>query len=152
MARFLALPRGTQLVLVAAPLLLVSLFFTWQDVPVDYGSAGIATTHLDGFDGWGLLLSILLVLTLTLVVVMHSSQDDLTASRPHATALLALGLATAGIAILKSLTDAGSTLQSYVFVGLAVAVAVGAAMNWAAIRHDAQTATPARRGWFSSAA
>lgn len=137
MARFKALPRGTQLVLVAAPLLLASLFLTWQAVPVDYGTSGTATLHLDGFDGWGLLLALLGVVAITLVVVVHTSEDDLTTSRSHATALLVLGLMIAGVAVLKSATDAGSTLPSYVYVGLAFAVAVGAAMDWAALRRGA---------------
>lgn len=140
MARFLALSRGTQLVLVAAPLLLASLFFTWQNVPVDYGPAGVATMHLDGFDGWGLVLAVLLVLMLTLVVVMHTSDEDLVGSRSHTSALLGLGLAVAAVAILKSVTDAGSSLQSYVFVALAVAVAAGAALDWAAVRREARPA------------
>ena len=59
MAKFKALSRGSQIVLVAGPLLLLSLFFTWQNVEVDYGRAGIATLSLDGWDAWGLLLALL---------------------------------------------------------------------------------------------
>ena len=57
MAKFKSLSRGTQIVLVAAPLLFLSLFLTWQNVAVDYGPAGVAKLPLDGFDGWGLLLA-----------------------------------------------------------------------------------------------
>ena len=44
-------------------------FFTWQNVEVDYGRAGVATLPLDGFDAWGLLLALLVLSTLTLVVL-----------------------------------------------------------------------------------
>ena len=59
MANFKALSRGAQIVLVAGPLLFLSLFFTWQNVEVDYGRAGVATLPLDGWDAWGLLLALL---------------------------------------------------------------------------------------------
>ncbi len=63
MAKFKALSRGSQLVLVAGPLLFLSLFFTWQNVEVDYGRAGVATMPLDGWDAWGLLLALLVMAT-----------------------------------------------------------------------------------------
>ena len=59
MAKFKALSRGTQLVLVAGPLLFLSLFFTWQHVAVDYGRAGVREVPLDGWDAWGPLLALL---------------------------------------------------------------------------------------------
>ena len=59
METFKALSRGTQLVLLAGPLLIFSLFFTWQRVEVDYGRAGTAVQTLDGFDFWGLLIVVL---------------------------------------------------------------------------------------------
>ena len=58
MATFKALSRGSQIVLVAGPLLFGSLFFTWQNLEVDYGRAGVATISLDGWDAWGLLLAL----------------------------------------------------------------------------------------------
>ena len=62
MAKFKALSRGSQLVLVAGPLLILSLFLTWQYVEVDYGLAGVAKMPLDGWDAWGLLLALLVML------------------------------------------------------------------------------------------
>ena len=59
MEKFKALSRGTQLVLVAGPLLFLSLFFTWQTLAVDYGPAGIAEPPQDGWDAWGLLIGML---------------------------------------------------------------------------------------------
>ena len=53
MAKFKSLSRGTQIVLVAGPLLFFSLFLTWQNVAVDYGRAGVADLPLDGWDAWG---------------------------------------------------------------------------------------------------
>ncbi len=152
MATLKALPRGTRIVLVSGPLLLLSLFFTWQDVPVDYGTAGVATRYLDGFDLWGLLLAILVIAGVTLAVVVQTSDENLAESGHHASALLGIGLAVGAIAILKSLTDAGSTLQSYAFVGLAVAFAAGAAMDWASVRRGEHTAVAPRRRGLSSVA
>ena len=77
MAKFKALSRGTQIVLVAAPLLLLSLFFTWQNVEVDYGPAGVATASLDGFDAWGLLLALLALSTVTLVTLRNLTDVDM---------------------------------------------------------------------------
>ena len=40
------------------------------------------------------------------------------------------------VAVVKSLTDAGSSWVSYGFVGLAVAVSVGTYLDWAATRRS----------------
>ena len=61
MATFKALSRGSQIVLVAGPLLFFSLFFTWQYVDVNYGRAGIAKLSMDGWDAWGLLIALLVL-------------------------------------------------------------------------------------------
>ena len=114
MAKFKALSRGTQLVLVAGPLLFVSLFFTWQNVEVDYGPAGVATMPLDGFDAWGLLLALLADRAVALVVAARASRtsrcrttsrgtDDVSRSVPRRLA----------VAVVKSLTDSGSSWASY---------------------------------------
>ena len=136
MAKFTALPRGTQIVLVAGPLLLVSLFFTWQNVEVDYGPAGVATVPLDGFDAWGLLLALLVLSVLTLVALRDFSGVEMSEDIAWEKVILGLGAATAAVAVVKSLLDAGSSWASYGFVALAVAVGVGTYLDWAAAKRE----------------
>jgi hypothetical protein len=138
MAKFTALTRGTQIVLVAGPLLLLSLFFTWQNVPVDYGQAGVATLALDGFDAWGLLLALLVLSTLTIVVLRSLTTVEMSEEIAWDKITLGLGVATAAVAVLKSLTDAGSSWESYGFVALAIAVAAGTYLELAASRREHQ--------------
>lgn len=136
MAKFTALPRGTQIVLVAGPLLLVSLLFTWQNVEVDYGPAGVATVPLDGFDAWGLLLALLVVSVLTLIALRDFSGVEMSEDIAWEKVILGLGAATAAVAVVKSLLDAGSSWASYGFVALAVAVGFGTYLDWTAARKE----------------
>jgi hypothetical protein len=152
MAKFKALSRGTQIVLVAGPLLLLSLFFTWQNVAVDYGQSGIATLPYDGWDAWGLLLALLVIATVVIVALRHLTDVEMSEDVPWDKITLGLGVAAAAVAVLKSLTDAGSTWESYAFVGLAGAVAVGAYLDWtAAHRSQNPLLAPKRRGIRSAA-
>ena len=152
MAKFKAVSRGSQLVLVAGTLLFFSLFFTWQNVPVDYGRAGIATMPLDGFDGWGLLIAALTIAIVVLVVARAANDDWLSDDVPWATVTLVLGVAAFVVTLVKSLLDSGSTWESYAFVGLAAAVAVGGYLDWAASRRDEQPLLARKRRGFSSVA
>jgi len=145
MAKFKALSRGTQIVLVAGPLLLLSLFFTWQNVEVDYGPAGVATASLDGFDAWGLLLALLALSTGTLVTLRNLTDVDMSDDISWEKIAFGLGTATAAVAVVKSLTDAGSSWASYGFVALAVAVGVGTYLDWAATRRGSREPVLARK-------
>lgn len=152
MAKFKALSRGTQIVLVAGPLLFLSLFFTWQNVAVDYGPAGVAKLPLDGFDAWGLLLA-LLVLGLVAIVALQTFTDvEMSEEVPWLNVTLGLGVATAAVAVLKSLTDAGSSWLSYGYVALAIAVAYGTYLDWAADRKAANPLLARKRRGIRSAA
>jgi hypothetical protein len=153
MAKFKALSRGTQLVLVAGPLLFFSLFFTWQNESVNYGRAGRATMPLDGFDAWGLLLALLVIATVTIVVLDEFTNVEMSEDVPWATVTFGLGLAVVAVAVLKSLTDAGSTWESYGFVAFAGAVALGTYLDWAALRRSERgpVLTRKRRGLRSAA-
>lgn len=152
MAKLRALSRGPQIVLVAGPLLLLSLFFTWQNVEVDYGRAGVATAALDGFDAWGLLLALLVLSLVTLVALRDLSAVALPEEIAWEKVILGLGLASAAVAVLKSLTDAGSSWASYGFVALAIAVGAGAYVDWAAARKSHQPLVAQKRKGLRSAA
>ena len=151
MATFKTLSRGTQIVLVAGPLLLLSLFFTWQHVEVDYGSEGVATASLDGFDAWGLLLALLAAATVTLVALRSLSSVEFSEDIPWDAVTLGLGASTGAVALVKNLTDASSSWASYGFVALAVAVALGTYLDWAARRNRPRRAAQKRRGIRSAA-
>jgi len=152
MAKFKALSRGSQIVLVAGPLLFLSLFFTWQNVEVDYGRAGVATVSLDGWDAWGLLLALLVAAVVTIVALVNFTEDELSADIAWSTITLALGGAVLAVTVLKNLTDAESSWASYGFVALAGAVALGTYLDWAAGRKRRNPLlTPKRRGIRSAA-
>lgn len=152
MAKFKALSRGTQIVLVAGPLLFLSLFFTWQNVQVDYGRAGIATLPLDGFDAWGLLLALLVLSSVTLVALTNLTEVEMSSDIPWTTVTFALGVATFLVAVLKNLTDAGSSWASYAYVGLAAAVAAGTYLDWAAARKERKPMLAQKRRGIRSTA
>jgi hypothetical protein len=152
MAKFKALSRGTQLVLVAGPLLFLSLFFTWQNVVVDYGRAGVATLSLDGWDAWGLLLALLVLATVVLVVLRTATDIEMSEDLPWLTVCLVLGAAIFAVAVLKNLTDAGSSWASYAFVALAGVVAAGTYLDWAAERRPSRAALGRKRRGLRSTA
>jgi uncharacterized integral membrane protein len=151
MAKFRTLSRGSQIVFVAGPLLFFSLFFTWQNVGVDFGRAGVASMSLDGWDAWGLLLSILVIAAVAIVAVQNRTDVEMSNDTSWPTVELALGVAVLAVALLKNLTDAGSSWASYGFVVLAGAVAVGTLLDWLAAREPNTVLAPKRRGLRSTA-
>lgn len=152
MAKFKALSRGTQFVLVAGPLLFLSLFFTWQNVRVDYGRAGVANLPLDGWDAWGLLLALLVIATVVLVVLRTFTDVEMSEDVPWPTICFGLGVAVFAVAVLKNLTDAGSSWASYAFVALAGFVAAGTYLEWAAERRPARASLGRKRRGLRSTA
>jgi hypothetical protein len=145
MATFKALSRGSQIVLVAGPLLFLSLFFTWQYVEVDYGRAGIATISLDGWDAWGLLLALLVLATITIVALRNFTEGELPEDVPWSKITFGLGAAVFAVTAVKNLTDAGSSWLSYGFVALAGAVLVGTYLEWAEERKGERPALAPRK-------
>jgi hypothetical protein len=102
---------------------------------------------LDGFDAWGLLLALLVLSALTLLVLRNFSDVEMSEDIPWDKVVFGLGAATAAVAVVKSLLDAGSSWTSYGFVALAVAVGVGTYLDWAAARREHQPLlTQKRRG------
>lgn len=152
MAKFKALSRGTQIVLVAGPLLLFSLFFTWQNLQIDYGAAGVAPLSLDGWDAWGLLLALLVVATVTIVALKGLTDVEMSDDIPWAKLTFGLGLGVFAVAVVKNLTDADSSWPSYGFVALAGGVAAGAYLDWAATHGRRQPLSTQKRGGIRSAA
>ncbi len=136
MKKFGALSRGTKLVLVAGPVLFLSLFFNWQMLRVDYGPSGIAKMPQDGWDAWGLLIGLLVIATVTLVVLRRLTSVEMADDVPWETITLGLGVTAFGIAVLKSLTDANSTWLSYAFVAVAGVLAAGTYLVRAEMRED----------------
>ena len=131
MEKLKALSRGTKIVLVAGPLLFLSLFFDWQTLHIDYGPAGIAEQPQDGWDAWGLLLGLLVTATVTVVVLRRLTEVELSEDVSWDSVTLGLGAAAFAVAALKSATDDYSTWASYGFVALAVALALGTYLDWA---------------------
>jgi hypothetical protein len=153
MATFKALPRGSQIVLVAGPLLFLSLFFTWQNIEVDYGRAGIATMSLDGWDAWGLLLGLLVLATIVLVGLQGFTEGELSDDVPWSKITFGLGVAVFAVAAVKNLTDADSSWASYGFVALAGAVFVGTYLDWSEQRRgERPTLAPRKRRGLRSTA
>jgi hypothetical protein len=147
MAKFKALSRGTQLVLVCGPLLFFSLFFNWQYVDVDYGRAGVYKLSQDGWDAWGLLIALLVIAIVSLAVLRNLTAVEMSDDIPWLTVIFGLGAGILAVAVLKSLTDAGSSWISYGFVALAAAVAAGGYLDWAAARNpDGPVLARKRRG------
>lgn len=133
-----ALPRGSKLALVAGPALFLSLFFTWQDVHVDYGPAGVAVVPLDGWDFWGLLVGALTLATVTLLVLRRLTEVEMSESVPWDSLTLGLAAAAFAFAAVKNLTDDYSTWASYAFVALAAVMALGAYLDWAGERRESR--------------
>jgi hypothetical protein len=152
MANFKALPLGSRIVLVAGPLLFLSLFFTWQHVEVRYGKAGKATLSLDGWDAWGLLLGTVVIAAVVLVALQRFTEDELSENVPWAAVTFGLGVAVFAVALVKNLTDAGSSWLSYGFVALAGAVCAGAYLDWAESRREERPSYTAKRRGLRSIA
>lgn len=130
MDRIKGLSTGSKIVLGCGILLFFSLFFTWQNLQVDFGQAGIATLTLDGWDFWGLLIGLVTLTVITLVVVVHATEVDLSEEIPWEGLILALAGAVFGLAVLKNLTDADSAWMSYLGLALSAGVVAGSYLDW----------------------
>ena len=130
---------GTKILLGAGALLLVSLFLTWQAIPVDFGKNGTVSRGLDGWDFWGLVMA-LATLAVVILAVAREHDDDL-AFDPRVTRIvLALGCFVFVAAVLKNVRDSDSTWASYLGVLLAGLVAVGAYLDFSHERDPKPTA------------
>jgi hypothetical protein len=152
MERIKALSIGPRLVLVAAPLLFFSLFFTWQKLEVDFGAAGRAEAMLDGWDFWGLLIGLVALGLTALAVLYFLTEVEMSEDVPWERLLLGGGVALFVLALVKNLTDADSAWASYAGVLLAGLVALGAYETWAESSKRPSVIARFRRRGVSSAA
>jgi len=126
MERFNALGRGTQIMLVAGVLLFIDLFFRWQEVEFDLGPLGEGSAGVSAWDNFlGIVLGLLTIVLLAWIAVRLASVDI---PLPVSTAMTAalLGVLIVFFAVLKNLVDDYSTIWSYIGVGLAIVIAIGA--------------------------
>jgi hypothetical protein len=126
MERLKALGRGTQIMFIASVLLLIISFFNWQEVDFDLGPLGEGSA---GVSAWDNFLGIVMgILTIVLVarIIARMAAVDVPIPVSFAMTSVVLGVIIAVCAILKNLTDDYSTFWSYIGVGLAIVVAVGA--------------------------
>lgn len=129
MERFNALGRGTQLMLVGAVLLFIDLFLAWQDFDIGgvAESLGIDAT-LSGWHGFaGVILGLLTIVLLAWIIVRLAS---INIPLPVSTAMTAalIGTLILIFAVIKILSILGdeSTIWSWIGLGLAIVIAVGA--------------------------
>lgn len=141
MQRITSLPTGTKLVLVGTTALFLNLSLTWQKVEVDFGPAGRAELLLDGWDAWGLLIGLLALGLLVLTVLLELTDVELPEEVPWGTVSLAAGGVILATTAVKNLTDAGSTLVSYVGVALAALVVLGTYLNVRQTRAERASST-----------
>jgi uncharacterized membrane protein YhdT len=126
MERFNALGRGTQIMLVAGVLLFIDLFLRWQEVEFDLGPLGEGSAGVSAWDNFlGIVLGLLVIVLLAWIVVRLASVDI---PLPISTAMTAalLGVLIVFFAVLKNLVDDYSTIWSYIGVGLAIIILIGA--------------------------
>ena len=124
MERFNALGRGLQLMLMGGVLLLVDTFLNWQSVTIGAFTFGRNAWHGLG----GVLLGLLVIVLLAWLAVQLAAVD---VKMPVSATLIAafLGFLIFIVALLKNLVDDYSSFWSYVGVGLAALIAVGAWMQ-----------------------
>ena len=143
--RLKGLSRGSRIVLGAAALLLIDLFLTWQNLEVDFGSSGTATSMLDGWDAWGLLIALLCVGLIGVVFVVYATDVEIPEDVRWELWILVAAGGLLAATLVKNLLDADSAWASYLGVLLAAAVVVGAFLNWAPTRRQRRRFTRSTR-------
>jgi hypothetical protein len=132
MEQLKALSRSRQLILGAGVLLLIDMFFSWQEVSVSFGGEEIAAASRSGWHGfWGVVLG-LATIAILLWVAARSFDVEIPGNLPHALITLALGVIIVLCAVLKTLTDDYVNWPAYVGIVLAVIIVIGAWMEFQA--------------------
>jgi hypothetical protein len=121
MDKLKALGRGTQIMFIAAVLLLIVMFFRWQEIDLEIVSAGQNAWH--GF--WGVVMGILTIV-LVARIAARLAAVEIPIPLSFATTSFVLGVLIAICAVMKLITDDYRTFWAFIGVGLAIVVAVGA--------------------------
>ena len=128
--RINALTRGAKILLLAATLLLVDLFLSWQKQCVDTPVGDVCGSRSCWSGFWGVVLGLLTLLLLAWVALQIANVDLSSVNLPVSDAMITLGLGVLVLAaaIIKLLTIIGdaSAWPAYVGVLLAAAAAYGA--------------------------
>jgi hypothetical protein len=123
MDRFNALGRGLQLMLVGSVLLLITTFFNWQEITVEFlgesASGGVSAWH-------GFLGVVMGLLTIVLLAWLVARLAAVNIAIPVSLTGAVLAFLIFICALLKNLTDDYSTFWSYLGVVFAAVIAVGA--------------------------
>lgn len=150
--RMKGLSWGARVVLAGGLFLFISLFLTWQNLEIDYGRTGTGTQMLDAFDAFGLAIALLTLALLSLVFVVKVSDVDVSPDVEWELIVLILAGVIVGLVVAKNLTDRDSAWASYLGLVIAVAVLVGAYLDWAHSRRGRHSLVRRRRRRVSSAA
>jgi hypothetical protein len=134
--RLKSLSRGEIVMLAAASLLVFDLFLTWQNLQVDFNAQGTATSPLDGWDAWGLLIALTSIALVTVVSVVYVSDVEVAEDVRWELWIFVGAAALFAMTLVKNLTDADSAWASYFGVLLAGTVLFGAYLAWAATRRQ----------------
>jgi predicted membrane channel-forming protein YqfA (hemolysin III family) len=116
--RLKSLSRGEMVMLVAA----------------DFHAQGTATSPLDGWDAWGLLIALTSLALISAVVVVYATDVEIADDIRWELWILVAAAALFAMTLVKNLTDANSAWASYFGVLLAGAVLYGAFLDWAPTR------------------
>jgi hypothetical protein len=143
--RMKELSWGAKLVLAGGLLLFFSLFLTWQNLEVVYPGTGTGTQMLDAFDALGLVVALLTLGLVTLVVIAKFADVDVSPDVAWELYALILSVAILGLVVAKNLTDRDSAWASYLGLILAVAIVVGAYLDWAHSRPGGDSLVRRRR-------
>ena len=129
MERFNDLGRGMQLMLIGAVLLLVSMFFNWQEVEFDLGPLGEGSAGQNAWHGFlGVVIGLLTIVLIAWIVARLAAVDiPIPVSAAMTGAVLAFLIFA--FTLIKNLADDYSTFWAYIGVGLAAVIAVGAWMQ-----------------------
>jgi hypothetical protein len=126
MDKLRALGRGTQIMFVAAVLLLIDSFFRWQEISYNLGALGSGSAGRNAWHGfWGVVMGILTII-LVARIAARLAAVDVPIPLSFATTSFVLGVLIAICAVLKVITDDYRTFWAFLGAGLAIVVAVGA--------------------------
>ena len=104
-----ALGRGTQLMFIAAVLLLISSFFHWQEIDFDLGPLGSGSAGVSAWDDLGGILMGILTIVLIARIAARLANVEVPIPLSFTTTSFVLGVLIAVLAVIKNLTDDYST-------------------------------------------